>query len=29
MKRTCPLKHQNCMNFIEVEEVLSSIDSLN
>ena len=29
MKRTCPLKHQNCMNFIEVEEVLRSIDSLN
>ena len=29
MKRTCPLKHHNCMNFIEVEEVLRSIDSLN
>jgi len=28
MKRTCPLKHQNCMNFIKAEEVLSSIDSL-
>ena len=29
MKRTCPLKHHNCMNLIEVEEVLSAASSLN
>jgi heptosyltransferase II len=29
MKRTCPLHHHNCMNLIEVEDVLGAINSLN
>ena len=29
MKRTCPLKHHNCMNLIKSADVLSAIDSLN
>ena len=29
MKRTCPLKHHNCMNLIEVSEVLDAVNSLN
>ena len=29
MKRTCPLKHHNCMNLIKAKEVLDAIKSLN
>jgi heptosyltransferase-2 len=29
MKRTCPLKHHECMKFIEVEEVLTEIEKLH
>ena len=29
MKRTCPLKHHNCMKLITSDDVLSAIDSLN
>jgi heptosyltransferase II len=29
MQRTCPLKHHDCMNLIEVNEVLSAINKLN
>jgi heptosyltransferase II len=28
MKRTCPLKHHNCMNLIEVDDVLKAVSSL-
>ena len=29
MKRTCPLKHHECMKFIEAEDVLNAIDRLS
>ena len=29
MKRTCPLKHHDCMNLIKAKEVLDAIKSLN
>ncbi len=29
MKRTCPLKHHNCMRLIKAEEVLNAIKSFN
>jgi heptosyltransferase-2 len=29
MKRTCPLKHHNCMKLIEAKDVLEAIKSLN
>jgi len=29
MKRTCPLKHHNCMKLIKAREVLNAIESLN
>ena len=29
MKRTCPLKHHNCMKLIKPEEVLNAVRSLN
>ena len=29
MKRTCPLKHHDCMNLIKAEEVLTAIKSFN
>ena len=29
MKRVCPLNHHNCMNFIEVDEVLDAIETLS
>ena len=28
MKRTCPLKHHNCMKFIEAKEVINSISKV-
>ena len=28
MKRVCPLKHNNCMNFIKAERVIETIDKL-
>ena len=28
MKRTCPLKHHNCMKFIQAEDVLKAVKSL-
>ena len=29
MKRTCPLKHHNCMKLIESSEVLEAVNRLN
>jgi len=29
MKRTCPLKHHDCMNLIKAEDVLKAVQSLN
>ena len=29
MKRTCPLKHHNCMKLIKAKDVLNAIESLN
>tara|TARA_B100000787_G_C16185907_1_gene294631 strand:+ start:336 stop:1265 length:930 start_codon:yes stop_codon:yes gene_type:complete len=29
MKRTCPLKHNDCMNLIKVEDILKAVKSLN
>jgi len=29
MKRTCPLKHHNCMKFIQAKDVLEAVKSLN
>ena len=29
MKRTCPLKHHNCMKLIKARDVLNAIESLN
>jgi heptosyltransferase II len=29
MKRTCPLKHHDCMNLIKVEDILKAVQSLN
>jgi len=29
MKRACPLKHHNCMNLIEAEDILKAVQSLN
>ena len=29
MKRTCPLKHHNCMKLIDTSEVLEAVNRLN
>ena len=29
MKRSCPLKHHDCMNLIKAENVLEAVQSLN
>jgi len=29
MKRTCPLGHHNCMNLINIVDVLSAVSSLD
>ena len=29
MKRTCPLKHHNCMNLIKADDILSVLESFN